>query len=151
MLSLNYSHNPHCLSFALLSKLSLNTSTNISPNERGLLHSETSFPILPTHSGKPPQWEEEKSTHFELGAKTCVVWLQNFSWKKIEVGDGEFIEAKEILLYAARRITSTNTTVYVDVGYCMNLPRALEVRQIELPTTKCKYNTEVPSCQALNY
>ena len=78
--------------------------------------------------GTLAQWEEDPDTYSELMDRYCAIWLNNFSWKKYDIGDGEMIEAKEIVLYAARRLLATATEVYLDVGSYLDLPGALEVR-----------------------
>ncbi|PIK53464.1 hypothetical protein BSL78_09650, partial [Apostichopus japonicus] len=68
-----------------------------------------------------PLWKEDIHTLSQLNKKNCMIWLQSFSWKKIEVDD-EIVEAKNILLYAARRPSSIGADVYIDMGYYWDLP-----------------------------
>ncbi|XP_071840740.1 uncharacterized protein [Apostichopus japonicus] len=68
-----------------------------------------------------PLWEEDRHTVSELYEEHCVIWLQSFSWKKIEVGD-KIVEAKTLQFFAARRPSSSDTDVYIDVGYYWDSP-----------------------------
>ncbi|XP_071841206.1 uncharacterized protein [Apostichopus japonicus] len=68
-----------------------------------------------------PLWEEDRNTVSKLYKEHCVIWLQSFSWKKIEVGD-EIVEAKTLQFFAARRPSSSDTDVYIDVGYYWDSP-----------------------------
>ncbi|XP_071844099.1 uncharacterized protein [Apostichopus japonicus] len=75
--------------------------------------------------GTRPQWEEERNAHCDVTYETCVMQLNNFSWKKFEIGD-QIVEAKKIKLYAAMR-SSIENEICVDIGYYWDLPGCQEV------------------------
>ena len=74
-----------------------------------------------------PLWEEQHHTNIELSEQNCVIWLNKFSWERIEIDDGEIVEAKKIVLFAARRLLSVEDIVILDVGYYLDLPGVQEV------------------------
>ncbi|XP_071840210.1 uncharacterized protein [Apostichopus japonicus] len=78
--------------------------------------------------GNQPLWEEDLFASCELHKSFCLIWLQRFCWKKVIVGE-EIIDAKFIILFAARRGPFSNSYAYVDVGFCSELPSCQEKKE----------------------
>ncbi|XP_071844097.1 uncharacterized protein [Apostichopus japonicus] len=75
--------------------------------------------------GNQPQWEEERNAHCDVTDETCVMWLDNFNWMKVQIGD-DIVEAKKIILYAAMR-SSFEDEIFIDIGYYWQLPSCRKV------------------------
>ena len=54
------------------------------------------------------------------------MWLKCFSWEKFDIGD-EVVEGKNIMLYSAKNLTSTETKMLLHIGYYLDLPGGGEV------------------------
>ncbi|PIK35963.1 hypothetical protein BSL78_27205 [Apostichopus japonicus] len=76
--------------------------------------------------GSRPQWEEERNTQCDVTYETCVIRLYNFCWKKVKIGD-HIVEAKKIVLFAAKDSLSTKNEIFLDIGYYWQLPSCREV------------------------
>ncbi|PIK44757.1 hypothetical protein BSL78_18395 [Apostichopus japonicus] len=74
--------------------------------------------------GNQPQWEEERNAQCDVTYETCVMRLNNFCWKKVQIGDDK-VEAKRIMLYAAMR-PSIENEIFLDIGYYWQLPSCRE-------------------------
>ncbi|PIK39752.1 hypothetical protein BSL78_23410 [Apostichopus japonicus] len=89
--------------------------------------------------GTRPQWEEERNAHCDVTYETCVMQLNNFSWKKVDIGE-QTVQAKRIMLYAAMR-SSIENEICFDIGYYWDLPGCQKVVKLnhgivlqEIPT-----------------
>ncbi|XP_071844107.1 uncharacterized protein [Apostichopus japonicus] len=58
--------------------------------------------------------------------------LYNFSWKKYKIGD-DIVEAKRIMLYAAKR-SATENEIFLDIGYYWRLPSCQEFPKLNNAT-----------------
>ncbi|PIK38019.1 FAS associated death domain protein [Apostichopus japonicus] len=71
--------------------------------------------------GQRPHWEERPLSPYIFHRSKCAVRLLGFCWLKIVIDDKE-VEAKNIVVYAAKKILQDMETAKVSIGYYEDLP-----------------------------
>ncbi|XP_071841956.1 uncharacterized protein [Apostichopus japonicus] len=94
---------PHCLTF--LNEEKAKAKVYVSHHEEG----------------QRPRWEERPLSPYIFHRSKCTVRLLGFCWVKIVIDDTE-VEAKNLVVFAAKKILQNKKTAKVEVGYYEDIP-----------------------------
>ncbi|XP_071841959.1 uncharacterized protein [Apostichopus japonicus] len=71
--------------------------------------------------GQRPRWEERPLSPYIFHRSKCTVRLLGFCWLKVIIDDTE-VEAKNLVVFAAKKILRNKQTAKVEVGYYEDIP-----------------------------
>ncbi|PIK59197.1 hypothetical protein BSL78_03894 [Apostichopus japonicus] len=79
--------------------------------------------IYVSHHGKGqrPRWEERPLIPYIFHHSKCTVRLRDFCWLKVQIDDTE-VEAKNLVVFAAKKILRNKKTAKVEIGYYEDIP-----------------------------
>ncbi|PIK41998.1 hypothetical protein BSL78_21150 [Apostichopus japonicus] len=82
-------------------------------------------------TGQRPSWEERPLSTYIFHRSKCTVRLLGFCWLKVKIDDTE-VEAKNLVVFAAKKILRNKETAKVEVGYYEDLPERGEPNILKL-------------------
>ncbi|PIK42000.1 hypothetical protein BSL78_21152 [Apostichopus japonicus] len=79
--------------------------------------------------GQRPRWEERPLSPYIFHRSKCTVRLLAFCWLKVIIDDTE-VEAKNLVVFAAKTMLRNKQTAKVEVGYYEDIPERGEPNEI---------------------